>query len=62
MRTGYSLKDAKAWEATDEQFTFCIDILEISAHEAAADDLVAELEDFFTEMLQESDEFDAILG
>ena len=61
MRTGFSLRDAKAWEQSDEQFIFCIDILEISAHDKDADALVNELEAFFTEMLSQNEDFEDFL-
>ncbi len=46
-----TIVDAKKWEATQEQFTFCIDFLEISAHRLLADDYVNLLEDKFEELL-----------
>ena len=53
---GPTLEDARAWEATTDQFTFCIDWLEISAHSTLADGYVNKLEDRF-EKLIETDEF-----
>jgi hypothetical protein len=46
-----TMTDAKDWNATQEQFTFCVDFLEISAHRLLADDYVNALEDKFEELL-----------
>lgn len=48
-----SQDDAQAYERSDEQYLFCIDYLEISAHNANADELVNILEDHFEEILDE---------
>ena len=39
--------NAAEYDATDEKFIYCIDLLDISAHRYDADDLVNELEDRF---------------
>jgi len=46
-----NLTNAREWEATEEKYTFCIDLLEISAQLAGSDGLVAELEEAFVELL-----------
>ena len=46
-----TLANAEAWNADDEKFTFCIDLLEISAHDGSADIYVNRLEDKFEELL-----------
>ena len=48
-----SIQDAKEYAASDEQYIFCIDFLEISAHDYYADALVEELEDAFDAKLAE---------
>ena len=50
MKKIATVKNAKEYAATDEKFTFCIDLLEISAHSRYADDLVNLLEDRFDEI------------
>ena len=47
-----TLENAKAWDTTDEQYIFCIDVLHISAHHPAADRLVNELETAFAARLK----------
>jgi len=42
-----TVANAEEYAATDEKFTYCIDLLEISAHRADADHWVNELEDRF---------------
>lgn len=42
-----TVANAEKYAATSEKFTFCIDLLEISAHRADADHWVNELEDRF---------------
>jgi|TARA_R110002020_G_scaffold15360_2_gene54810 hypothetical protein len=42
--------NAAAYATEYEKFTFCIDLLEISAHRADADELVNALEDRFDEI------------
>jgi hypothetical protein len=37
-------QDALAWAASPEQYTFCVDILEVSAHDVATDGYVDDLE------------------
>ena len=44
--------NAVAYHATTEKFTFCIDLLEISAHRLDADDWVNELEDRFCHIMR----------
>ena len=44
MNITITIADAKAYKATDEKFTFCVDLLDISASHPKADDLVEELE------------------
>jgi hypothetical protein len=48
-----SLTDAQAWAATPEQFTFCIDFLEISARHPRADHWVDQLELIFDGLLSQ---------
>ena len=43
-------ENAAAYRATVEKFTFCIDLLEISAHHSQADHYVNALEDLFDEL------------
>jgi hypothetical protein len=47
-----TLENAQAWSATDEKFTYCIDLLEISAHSRTAFALVNALEDAFEALLK----------
>jgi len=42
-----TVENAKAYEKTSEKFIFCIDLLEISAHNFKADYWVNALEDSF---------------
>ena len=51
-----TLEDAKSYQASSEQFTWCIDWLEISAHDRRAEDLVNILEDYLVAILIESTE------
>tara|TARA_R110001592_G_C13165322_1_gene749321 strand:+ start:70 stop:288 length:219 start_codon:yes stop_codon:yes gene_type:complete len=44
-------KNATAWDVTEEKFIFCIDLLEISAHDENADVLVDDLELYLAETL-----------
>jgi len=46
-----TIEDAKAWQATDEKFTFCVDFLDISANHRKANALVEELETKFESIL-----------
>jgi hypothetical protein len=50
-----TIDQAKEWAATDEKFIHCIDTLEISAHDADADDRVVALEAHYMKMLAEAD-------
>ena len=43
--------NAEAYDATNEKFIFCIDLLDISAHRSDADEWVNELEDRFGEIM-----------
>ena len=47
-----TLENAKAYQRTCEKFTFCIDLLEISAHWDRADYWVNALEDRFDKLLE----------
>lgn len=49
-----TLADAQAYAAADEQYLFCVDFLEISAHDSRADQLVEILEDYFEDMIEEA--------
>jgi hypothetical protein len=51
-----SLVEAKEWQATPEKFIYCIDYLEISAHQCNADHLVDKLELIFQGLLDPSQE------
>lgn len=46
-----TLGNAREWESTEEKFTFCIDLLEISAHDQIADCAVNALETAFNLVL-----------
>lgn len=48
-----TLQDAKDWDATDEKFTFCLDLLDISASHPKANELVEDLESDFQAKLDE---------
>lgn len=48
-----TIAEAKVWQASQEQFLFCVDYLEISAHAINADFLVWSLETRFESLLQE---------
>jgi hypothetical protein len=48
-----TLNDAKAYERTEEKFTFCIDMLEISADDNNADFWVNKLENRFETLLKD---------
>lgn len=50
-----TFKNAYAWLASQEQYTFCIDLLEISAHDADADTKVNALENSFVELIRKAD-------
>jgi hypothetical protein len=45
--------DARAYRDTDEKFTFCADLLEISAQDDRCDVLVEILEAYFEDMIEE---------
>ena len=47
-------ENAAEYKATSEKFTFCIDLLEISAHSTMAGVLVDQLEDAFDAINQGS--------
>ena len=47
-----SLADAQQWQSGQEQFLFCVDYLEISAHDLNAESLVWALETRFESLLQ----------
>lgn len=47
-------ENAQAYAETDEKFTFCIDLLGVSAHHSKADLWVNELEDKFDEINQKT--------
>jgi hypothetical protein len=49
-----TLEQAQAWSQTNEKFTYCIDILEISAHDADSDFRVNALENRYLELLHEA--------
>lgn len=49
-----TIEQAKAWAATEEKFTYCIDLLEISAHDEFADAWVNAIENKFEEILERS--------
>lgn len=49
-----SLKTAKEWNETYEKYTFCIDLLEISAHWDRADRFVNRLEFRFERLLRDA--------
>lgn len=49
-----TLENAKAWHNTSEQFTYCIDLLEISAWADNAERLVDRLEMQFEKLLKEA--------
>lgn len=46
-----TLSNAKKWHAQSEQFIFCIDLLEMSAHDLKADNAVNTLENRFEALL-----------
>lgn len=48
-----TIENARAWAADSEQFLFCIDALEMSAHSYAADWAVNQLEDRFEDLLSQ---------
>ena len=50
-----TIEDARAWAASDEQFTFCIDFLEISAHDRFANIHVNNLEERFDHLIDQVD-------
>lgn len=50
-----TLRDALAWKATDEKYTFCIDFLQISARIRSADRWVDQLELVFEGMISQHD-------
>lgn len=43
-------ENAKAYAKTDEKFTFCIDLLGVSAHHSKSEEWVNNLEDRFDEI------------
>lgn len=45
-----TVENAKEYEVADEKFTFCIDLLGISAHHELSEDWVNDLEDKFDEI------------
>lgn len=47
-------EQANAWAASPEQYLFCIDLLEISAHQSNSDELVNKLEAQFTLLIEQS--------
>ena len=51
-----TLDNARSWEASRDQFVFCIEYLEISAHRHDADHWVELLEDRFSRLLGEDQE------
>lgn len=46
-----TLEQAVAWQATDEKFSFCVDLMGISAHSTFSDRWVDELENEFEVIL-----------
>ena len=46
-----TLTDAKEWMESDEQFLFCVDFLEVSAHHRRIDIMVGDLENMFERMI-----------
>ena len=46
-----TLENALEWHRVQEKFTYCIDALEISAHNSNADQLVDQLEKRFNQLL-----------
>ena len=44
-------KNANAWDKTEEKFIFCIDLLDVSAHDDDVDLWVDDLEAWFEETL-----------
>ena len=48
-----TLATAEEWYADDEQFIYCVDWLEISAHDSRADALVEIMEDYLTDILND---------
>ena len=48
-----TLKNAKEWQETSERFTYCIDLLDISAHDNDSDEKVYFLEKLFVQALWE---------
>jgi hypothetical protein len=49
-----TLANAQGWAKESEQFIFCIDLLEMSAHDDQADSAVNRLEDRFEKLLSEA--------
>ena len=47
-----TLATALSYENSDEQYLYCIDYLEISAHDPRADDLVNIMEDYIEDLLK----------
>jgi len=44
--------NATTWNATQDKFAFCLDVLEISAHDRFADEVVGDLEAAFERILK----------
>ena len=51
IKTLATIHNALEWQRVAEQFTYCIDALEISAHDSDSDSLVDALEDAFQRAL-----------
>ena len=53
---GATIEQAQEWQQDQEQFIFCIDYLEISAHAAYSDNWVWALENRFEKLLKQQPE------
>ncbi len=51
IETNSTLTNAKEWAATDEKFTYCIDVLGINARDNNSDYWVEMLEDAFEDLI-----------